>query len=223
MTLFAAIIAGLQAFGGAYQAEFTGHADEAAHFVSALMVRDYAGLWPRLAPAPAVALSALFWFPFTVYRQQPDGFRELAAQLRLPARMLVSSPLGWREGPWIATVAVSETRPQSTIARATKLLAETDWNGTRYKLKTSSGEEIERSLDETAVDIVVLDNIPAEKPEAAAHHPLLRGQLRESPSWRPSARARNLEAYCRVLPPRFPRQPPRIDLRSRIGYIVEER
>ena len=50
MALFATIVAGLQVYGGAYRAEFNSHADEAAHFVSALLVRDYQGQWPDPVP-----------------------------------------------------------------------------------------------------------------------------------------------------------------------------
>jgi hypothetical protein len=82
-----------------------------------LSLTGYAWLeerWPRLAPAGA--LGALLLFPFTLYRQEPEGLLDLAEQLRLPTRMLLSSPVGWREGPWIAVVAEGEARPRSTIA-----------------------------------------------------------------------------------------------------------
>jgi len=202
---------------------------EPRHFIAAipalllLSLAVYAwleGRSPRLAVL--AALGGLSLFPFTVYTQRTEGFRELAAQLRLPARMLVSSRIGWREGPWIAVVALGEARPQSTIARATKLLAESDWNGLRYKLRVNKGEEIERSLDGAALEIVVLDDFPGGTLERAPHHLLLHGYLRASPSWRSCARTENLEAYCRTLPPRFPRKPLRVDLRSRLGYEVEE-
>jgi len=188
-----------------------------------LSLSGYAWLekrWPRWAPVAALSVLALF--PFAFFRQEPEGFRELAAQLRLPARMLVSSTLGWREGPWIAVVAESEPRPQSTIVRATKVLAETDWNGSRYKLRANNVEAIERSLDETGTDIVVLDKFPAGVSSRALHHFLLQKFLRVTPGWRACAKAMDLEAYCRTLPPRFPRQPLRIDLRSRLGYTIEE-
>lgn len=177
--------------------------------------------WPRTAPLALLAV--LLSFPFSIYRQEPEGFRALTAYLRLPARMLVSSSIGWGEGPWIAVVALTEARPQSTIIRATKLLAETDWNITRYTPLVHNREDIERTLDETAADIVVLHNAPVSGSEWLPHHRLLQASLKESPSWRPCATAGSLEAFCRAQPPRFARKPLRIPLRSRLGYDIEER
>lgn len=177
--------------------------------------------WPRLAPLALVV--PLLGFPFTLYRQAPEGFQALAAQLRLPARMLVSSSLGWTEGPWIAVVAAGEARPQSTIVRATKLLAETDWNLRNYKLLANTTEELEKLIDETAIDIVVLHNAPEAGYGIRPHHAMLQTFLRGNLSWRPCAQARKLEAFCRVLPPHYPRKPLRIPLRGRLGYDIEER
>jgi hypothetical protein len=189
-----------------------------------LSLTGYAWLeerWPRLAPV--AALGAILLFPFTFYRQETEGFRDLAAQLKLPARMLVSSTTGWREGPWIAIVAEGEARTGSTIVRATKLLAKTDWMGYRYQSLIHDGEETSRLLDEKGIDIVVLDNFTKGAPGGPAHHFLLREFVRTDTAWRPCAKAQDLEAYCRTLPPRFPRKPLQIDLRSRLGYMVEER
>jgi hypothetical protein len=72
------------------------------------------------------------------------------------------------------------TAAQSTIARATELLAETDWNADRYKLNATSVEEVENSLDGAAVDIVVLDAFPAGALAGDFHHPLLQNFLREA-------------------------------------------
>lgn len=177
--------------------------------------------WPRLAPL--ALLVSLLSFPFSLYRQSPEGFQAVAAQLSLPARMLVSSSLGWSEGPWIAVVAASEARPQSTIARATKLLAETDWNIKHYKRLVQNRDEIETALDEAAADIVVLHNAIESGPEAMPHHRLLRTSLQESSSWRHCAQSGRVEAFCRTAPPRAPRKPIRIPLRSRLGYDIEER
>ncbi|MEO6760288.1 MAG: glycosyltransferase family 39 protein, partial [Saprospiraceae bacterium] len=73
MVWFAALIVGLQVYGGAYRAEFTGHADEAAHFVSALLVRDYLGLSPLPAPMPWAAQYYLH-YPLVAIGQWPPGY-----------------------------------------------------------------------------------------------------------------------------------------------------
>lgn len=175
--------------------------------------------WPRLALLALFPL--LVTYPFSIYRQTQQGFRAVAAQLRLPARMLVSSAMGWSEGPWIAVVAAGEARPGSTIVRATKLLADTDWNGTRYNALVHNGEEMERTLDENGIDIVVLHQATVRN--GMPHHQLLREFVQTSSAWRPCAQAGNVEAFCRTQPPKLPGKPLRIRLRSRLGYDIEER
>lgn len=96
-------------------------------------------------------------------------------------------------------------------------MASTSWNGDRYQLLVHSDEDVERLLDEAALDIVVLHNAPGALPNQMPHHALLRGYVGRSPTWRLCAQGRTLEAYCRMRPPRFPRKPLQIDLRSRIG------
>lgn len=49
-----AIFGVIQWHGGAYSAEFDGHPDEPSHFVTALMLRDYALTWPWPNPVPWV-------------------------------------------------------------------------------------------------------------------------------------------------------------------------
>lgn len=175
--------------------------------------------------APLVLLPLLATFPYALFRQAPEGFRAVAAQLRIPPRSFVSSYLGWCEGPWIALVALSEAdRPQNTVIRATKQIAATDWNLYNYKLLAHNRDDIERMLDESGADLVVLHNAPpgASSP-SLPHHELLRESMRDNPAWPRCAAAIHVEAFCRARPPRFPRRPVRIDLRNRLGYSIEER
>ena len=109
----------------------------------------------------------------------------------------------------------------STIARATKLIASSSWNGERYQLLANSDEEVDRLLDEAALDIVVLHNAPAAN--LMPHHAVLRAYLGRSESWQQCAQVRALEAFCRTKPPHFARKPLKVDLRSRIGQVIEER
>jgi hypothetical protein len=204
---------------------------EQRHFIAALPVLLLLSLvlygWlERRRPLAALSLAAvvLVWFPFSIYRQQPQGFGQLAAQVRLPARMLVSSAVAWSEGSWIAAVALREhPRPQSTILRATKILASTDWNRNRYRPLAANEGDIERILDETALDVVVLDNAPEPEPGWMPHHKLLRGFLAASPAWGRCGEAGQLEAYCRKTPPRYPRRAVRIPMRTHLGYDLEEK
>lgn len=172
-----------------------------------------------------LAGALIVWtFPYWVYQQESAGFGALASQLRLPARMLFSSYRGWREGPWIAVVSLREPRPSSTIVRATKLLAASDWNGRGYRSLVHTPEDIERKLDESAIDVVVLDNVlwDMDPAEIRAHHRLLMATLRVSPYWNSCASVGELLAYCRIQPPRFPRQPMQIDMQKRFGQDFKE-
>jgi GT2 family glycosyltransferase len=166
--------------------------------------------------AACLLLPALALFPFARYRQSQSGFGDLVPQLARPSRMLVSSA-GSGEGPWIAVSSLAERRPASFIVRASKALAEEGWNGEGYRLLTPTGDAISRRLDELAIDIVILDT-PLNK-HPPAHHVLLRDNLRASPAWSPCGSAHDLQAYCRIMAPQFPRQPLRLKV---YGWDFEE-
>lgn len=167
--------------------------------------------------AVCLLLAAVAYFPFTWYRQSPSGYGDLVAQLARPSRMLVSSS-GSGEGPWIAVSSLAERRPSSFIMRASKVLAESDWNGNGYRLLTSTQDAVSRRLDELAVDTVILNTPVTQKPWP--HHALLQDTIRASPAWRPCGSAHNLLAYCRIRPPQVPRKALR--LRAN-GWDFEER
>lgn len=176
--------------------------------------------FPRLAAA--VIVLGMVVSPFGLYRQEAEGFRELAGRVNRPGRMLVSSALGWREGPWIAVVAETERRPGSMVARGTKLLAESAWNGNGYRSRVSDCGDVERLVDETGIDTIVLDGFAPPAGERAPHHDVLRGCLEKMPAWRQCERVRELTAYCRQAPPRYARKPLEVDLRARLGYVIVE-
>lgn len=170
--------------------------------------------------APVLVLPALALFPFHVLHQRPAGFVALLRQVRRPARMLVSSNSAG-EGPWIAEVALAEKRPASVIARASKILAHSDWNGQGYILMTKTPEEIETRLDELRIETVILHSQPGRT--GAPHHALLEQMLSGSESWRACGAAGTaLSAYCRTRPPSVAPRPLRIDLTDKIGRFIEE-
>jgi GT2 family glycosyltransferase len=163
--------------------------------------------------------TGLALFPYSWQRQPHTGYSAFLAKLKRPSRMLVSSS-GLGEGPWVAVTSLSERRPSSFIARATKVLVEEGWNGEGYHLLTPSSDSILRRIDELALDTVILDTPPL--PEQPPHHQLLRNAMETSPAWKPCGSGQDLIAYCRVEPPRFPRQPLHLrvhgwDLTEQIG------
>ncbi|MBM3768115.1 MAG: glycosyltransferase family 39 protein, partial [Acidobacteria bacterium] len=68
----------MQWSGGAYQAEFCGAADEPAHVVSSLLVRDYAGSWPLADPMPW-AMNYYLHYPKAALGHWPPGYFVLQA------------------------------------------------------------------------------------------------------------------------------------------------
>jgi hypothetical protein len=175
--------------------------------------------WALLAAVPALA-----FFPFKLFRQQPAGFARLLTRIPHPGRMLISASVDG-EGGWIAEVALSERRPASVVIRATKALADEDWNGAQYHLIASTPEQVKTRLDELGVDTVVIYDEPGLKQaphEVLVERTMVQDSAVSSPTWRLCAGEGPLKAYCRAQPPRVPRQPLRIDLRSQIGRIIEE-
>jgi glycosyltransferase involved in cell wall biosynthesis len=167
--------------------------------------------------AVSLVLSAVALFPFARYRQSQSGFGNLLPQLARPSRMLVSSG-GFGEGPWIAVASLAEQRPASFVVRASKVLAESGWNGEGYRLLTPSRDAVSRRLDELAMDIVILHTPVNQKPPP--HHALLQETISVSAAWRPCGSAHDLLAYCRIRAPQLPRQPLRLSVH---GWVFEER
>lgn len=166
-----------------------------------------------------LGIPALAVFPFALYLQRPAGFDRLLEQIHRPARMLVSSN-GAGEGAWIAAVAPTEKPFNSIVARATKTLAKSGWNGENYELITKTPDEIEARLDALDVETVIVHTEVDQN--VSPHQVLLEQMLQKSATWRPCAAAGELTGYCRTRPPSVGRQALRIDLTDKIGRFVQE-
>jgi hypothetical protein len=196
--------------------------NEPRHWIIVLpAVLVLAGYAVTRLPRPVAGLSlvaAVGLFPWLWYHQAPAGYHDLVRQLHLPARMLVSSARGaGGEGAWIAEVSVAERYPASLVARASKVLAESGWNGEHYKLQVQTPWAVARRLDELAIDVVVLDAPSAQEPP---HHALLGLAVTGNSAWRRCGSTQHLTAYCRSAPPAFPRVPLVLDAG---GWHFEER
>jgi hypothetical protein len=175
--------------------------------------------WPALALVVAAVLAL---FPWSRYRQQPAGYERLATAVSQPARMMVSTAEGWREGSWVVIASLRESRPSSVIVRATKALARSGWNGDYYKLLTTTPAAIEDKLDRLGIETIILDNrFSGAAP--LAHHRMLREILASNSAWRESAVSGDLSAWRRVRPPAAPREPLTLDLRWSGGRVISER
>ena len=185
-----------------------------------LSVETLLALRHRAAFALAAAC-ALALFPWSLYRQQPAGFAAIARQLHFPSRSLVASS-AQGEGGWISTVALADPQRASVVVRATKTLI--TGTGAHYGLSARTPEEVERRLDELAIDTVVTQIDPNAAPGSTIrpHRVLLAQTVGNSLSWRLCFASGSALAYCRTRPPRFPRKPLEINLKTQLGIYVRE-
>lgn len=134
-------------------------------------------LW---AGASIVFLATVFEIP----QKRRVGLQEVAEELtsnpEFRNSVILCSSEGSGEGPLIAEIAMREARPGHIILRASRMLADSDWNGRNYKLKMEGPAAIQRFLEAAAVDVVVLDLQPNRPFE---HHKQLQATM-TAPGWR---------------------------------------
>lgn len=188
---------------------------------------------PGLAAACLVALVTVSFLAerFRLVRHSPQGFAEAAAAITSRQELrdsviLVSSLLGG-EGAFIAAVALRERRPGRIVLRATKVLASTGWTGHSYQLRIQSPEEVAAFLESLPVGVVIWDRAPG--PQAMKHHELLLEALHARPGrWQllgsypvHGPTPPRLEVYRQVGHEDRPRKAIRLDMRRRLGKILE--
>jgi len=154
----------------------------------------------RLLPARgwAVVLAAVagivfFATVFHIPQKRRLGFQEVAEELtsnpEFRNSIILCSSEGNGEGALISEVAMREARPGHIILRASRMLADSDWNGRNYKMKMEGPAEIQRFLESAAVDIVVLD---FDSYHDFEHHKQLQATIK-GPAWR------RIGSYPRVI------------------------
>ena len=91
---------------------------------------------------------------------------------------LVSSDSTWdnMEGMFISEIAMREKRPGHIVLRASKVLANSSWIGTEYKLVYATPAEIMKYLERVPVGVVVIDNSVL-RFDKVQHHLLLKETL----------------------------------------------
>lgn len=126
---------------------------------------------------------------FALPPKQPHGFGPVAQVLVSQPQfrdsvMLVSSDADG-EGMFISEVAMRERRPGHVVLRASKVLADEQWNGGDYRSLYSTPQQILAYLSSVPVRIVVIDSsIPDGL--LVEHEEMLRQAITASSSeWKP--------------------------------------
>lgn len=167
------------------------------------------------------AAAILAGFPSGYYRPQPAGMGGIIDRLPLPARILVSSADPDFEGRWIAALAANDKRPASVVVRSTRSVAFESFMGNQYRLTVDGTGGLDAFLDRHAIDWIIHDDSGQAALERE-HHRLIRELMRKSSSWTEHARAGKITLFRRVRPPQLPREPLRIELRTRGRTLVEK-
>ena len=120
-------------------------------------------------------------------RVQPERAPGLAPALNCvdrlakPNAVILVSSVNAPEVLIVADLAALETdRPGRTIIRSNKLLAVSDWNMTRYRLRYHKPEQVLEELERKSVDIVLV-SAPGVSDHPLPHHDLLVQTLEEFP------------------------------------------
>ncbi len=122
------------------------------------------------AAALAIWLAALAppaWSFFIPRKHSPDLtpiVREVAERTdsAAPVVLVASGSIG--EGVVISEFARLDERPRHRVIRATKALAESDWNGTFFRPRYESAEELAGFLESEGIESIILDRGTSELP-----------------------------------------------------------
>jgi hypothetical protein len=152
------------------------------HYVCRLGLPNGASPARRLAGLISVALLSAAWLgAFTAPRLPALGFIEtadvaLAANNPCCTILVCSDSNG--EGAFISEVAMRDRNLSRVTLRGTKIISESSWNGKRFRMLYQNDADLERVLDENAVDVVIVDQTKVESPLARA---LLVSALHRTP------------------------------------------
>lgn len=124
-------------------------------------------------PIPAggllVAAIAVHWMVARTPAKRHFGYRELVAQvMAMPesnGRNVLTSSAIDGEGMTISEVAAKENSPVRYVLRASKLLANSNWNGGTYQSLFDSPEKMIAALESSPAQIVICDTFPDHTPE----------------------------------------------------------
>ncbi len=120
---------------------------------------------------------------FGLPNKQSYGFapvaRLLVSQPQFRNSIILVSSDADGEGMLISEVAMRERRPGHVVLRASKILADTQWNGNGYRSIYSTPREVLHYIDSVPVQVVVLDSSISGM-ERRRHEELLRQAISSS-------------------------------------------
>lgn len=150
--------------------------------------------------ALAAALGFVLW-TFRLPQRRYHGFAEAASLLLKEPGMkdsisMISADASG-EGAFVASVAAGDRRSGHIVLRANKMLARTNWNGTEYKARFSTPEDLLHYLESLPVRILAVQVGPG--PPGHLHRELVRDMLRRYPD-----RWKLIGAFPNLRPPSRP-------------------
>lgn len=136
--------------------------------------------------ALAVAVAVVFFSTaFYVQRKYVYGFEQIARDLladpQFANAVIFCSSNTNGEGILTSEIAMRERRPGHIILRASRLLADSDWNGLSYTLTVKTAEQIQKLLESIPVSVLVLDLTP-HAVNRFPHHELMK-TVAAGPQW----------------------------------------
>ena len=121
--------------------------------------------------------------PFQIAKKGYSGFGNLLDRLlkdpanKNPVFLISSDARG--EGMFVSEVAIRDAkRPCYMVQRASKLLATSAWNGSAYKAKLSTQDDVLKVLINSDIQIIVMDDA---MPNAKEHNRLLQTTIESHP------------------------------------------
>ena len=140
------VLLAVQISGGAFKAEFTGHPDEAAQFVSGLMVYDYLATLPRENPI-AWAGQYYLHYPEVAIGHWPPGYHAMEAVwwLFLGPSRTTAMLLQWLIGVVALTLLYRLCRSQLSLPITAAIIA-----------LTIATPVFQQSLEQTMADLCCL-------------------------------------------------------------------
>jgi hypothetical protein len=139
----------------------------------------------RPAAAVIATLVTLGLFAATIPNdppRQPLGYDQVARLIRDragDAQVLLVSSDAMGEGAFVAAVAELGPRPKQFALRAIKLVAETTWYGSNYRMLYNSPAEMQKALATVPVEVLVVDEA---QPLRFPHQQLIIDTIRANPA-----------------------------------------